>query len=198
MTPSERSKPASAPAESAAVERVDSATNHPAKGRAVRIAIGVAAAAAALLVLAQLAFLVREWFPDKAQQPFKEAEALAGDEPTWELALAKYQEAVSADSNSDFGKQAAMKIPVMQKLLDTVPDSVSLAWCARLCGRLQDRFYTQARIQFPEAGDAYVRTVVRDFVLNLEYSCKKDTGRPTSGKWTCFWNSAYDTYEKCQ
>ncbi len=179
------------------IERADSATQST-KKRVVRIAIGVVAAGAALLILAQLAILMREWFPDKVQQPFKEAEALASDEPTWELALAKYQEAVRADPSTDFGKQAAEKIPVMQKLLDTIPTSVSESWCARLRDRLQDRFYAQARTHFPEAGDAYIRTVFRDFVLNLEYSCKKDAGRTTSGKWACYWNSTYDTYEKCQ
>ena len=123
---------------------------------------------------------------------------MAGKEDNLGEALALYQKAAELDPRSEFGKKAANKIPIIREALETVPQTVSLTWCTRLRERLQNRLYAQAKERNPEAGDAYLRSVLNDFLANLEHSCRRDAGKPTAPKWVCYWGANYDAYEKCQ
>jgi len=78
-----------------------------------------------------------------------------------------------------------------------VPATVTVAWCAKLRERLQERYPSQAAAKYPNRGRSFTDQVVGDYCRNLEYNCQQDVGKPTAGKWQCHWDSSFDTYSQC-
>jgi len=151
--------------------------------------------AQALLLLAAVLVLGCQ---DKAQAPYERGEALEKDQSSVEGAISEYDTAAAADPNSTYGRKAAERAAALRKLLEELPANVTRPWCARLRKRLRERFIPQATSAYPNRGSDYINTVVTDFVVNLEYNCIQDIGRPTAGRWECYWNSNFDTYEGCE
>lgn len=134
---------------------------------------------------------------DKAKEPYEKAQTLDGVDATLDEALELYQAAAASSPDSSYGIKARQRADILEKILSEPPTTVSVAWCARLRRRLESRFVGEALAKDPSRGEAYVRQVTRDFVLNMEYNCRRDAGKPTSGKWLCLWSASFDNYDQC-
>ena len=130
---------------------------------------------------------------DKAEDGFRRCEQLERDGKL-EEAAAECGRASQASPNSPFGKLAqSKKTDLLDQLL---PANVTREWCARLRARLEKRLESEAGSKYPGRDPDYIRTVVRDYALNVEYNCSLDVGKPIEGVWKCRWNEHSDNSKK--
>lgn len=134
---------------------------------------------------------------DRAEPGLLRCQQLERDGKLPEAAI-ECERAYDADPSSPMGKSAlSRKMDLERKLAEIVPATVSRDWCARLRARLEGRLGAEAQQKYPEHDPAYVRQVVTEHLMNVEYNCIQDIGKPTAGLWQCRWDEHFHNYKDC-
>ncbi len=160
------------------------------------LAIGAVVAGSLLLIVT---VIVKS--ADAASEPYAQCAQLEKDGKLVE-AQAACGSAVAAGPNTPSGiaaaeKLASMKAAEERRMAETLPQTVTYAWCGRLRTRLEERLVPEASAAYPEHDVNFIKQIVHDNLDGVEVNCRSAVGKATSGLWECRWNEHFSNYKDC-